>query len=61
MLHKRAIMMIFANVTDTASLAASQVVFKIAVESLVLAIVNFEVGKVAADVLGSEGTFFHTD
>ena len=54
-------MMIFANVTDTASLAASQVVFKIAVESLVLAIVNFEVGKVAADVLGSEGTFFHTD
>ena len=53
--------MILADVTDTASLAASQVVFKIAVESLMFAIVNFEVAKVAADVLGSEGTFFHTD
>ena len=57
-LHKWAIMLIFSNVANATSLTARQIIFKITIKSLMLAIFDFEISKIAA-VLSSQWTFLH--
>ena len=52
--------MILSNVTDWAGLATSQLVFEVTVERVVLAVINFEIGKIAA-VLSCERALLHID
>ena len=49
-------MMVFAH---SAYHAARHIIFKVAVEGLVLAVLNFKIGEVAAAVLGGQRTFLH--
>ena len=58
-LHERTIMVVFTNVTHATIHRAGHIVFKVTIESLVLAVVNFEVSKISAAVLGGQRALLH--
>lgn len=61
-LHEGAIMMVLAYTTTlTACHATRHVVFEVRVKRLMLAILNFEVGEIAAGMLRCQGTFLHVN
>ena len=57
-LHKRAIMVAFA---DASGNTAGDIVLKVAVKCLVFAVFDLEVSKVASTMLSSQRTLLHID
>ena len=57
-LHERAIMMTFA---DASSDTARYIILEVTVESLMFAVLNFEIGEVATAMLSGQWTLFHID
>ena len=58
-MHKRTIVVILSDVTDCARLTARYIVFKVTVESLMFAVLNFKIGEITATVLRGQRALLH--
>ena len=52
-------MVVFSDITDTTCYRTSHVILEVAVESLMLTVVNFEVCELTTAMLSRKGAFLH--